>query len=92
MQLFNKMVRPEAVRREANPFTEGASMADDLMIEDLQLLGVVIGSADAYALISGFVVEEGDLIAGFKVMSVDRKQVVLRQLDEVFVLSVGGGL
>ena len=75
-----------------DPFSAGASSAQDLVIEDLQLMGVVVSPEKSYALISGFVVEKGDLIAGFKVHTISRENVVLKRLDEVYVLSMGGGL
>jgi hypothetical protein len=75
-----------------DPFAAGASNAQELVIEDLQLMGVVVGIDKSYALISGFVVEKGDIIAGFKVHTISRENVVLKRLDEVYVLSMGGGL
>ena len=75
-----------------DPFATGMSTAQELVIEDLQLMGVVIGVDKSYALISGFVVEKGDLIAGFKLHTISRDNVVLKRLDEIYVLSMGGGL
>lgn len=74
-----------------DPFAAGASSAQELVIEDLQLMGVVVSQVKSYALISGFVVEKGDLIAGFKVHTISHENVVLKRLDEVYVLSMGGG-
>ncbi len=75
-----------------DPFSAGASNAQELVIEDLQLMGVVVSPTNSYALISGFVVEKGDLMAGYKVHTISRENVVLKRLDEVYVLSMGGGL
>lgn len=75
-----------------DPFATGMSTAQELVIEDLQLMGVVMGVDKSYALISGFVVEKGDFIAGFKLHAISRENVVLKRLDEIYVLSMGGGL
>ena len=90
--LFQSLSRTGTQVGWKDPFSAGASSAQDLVIEDLQLMGVVIGQVKSFALVSGFVVEKGDIIGGFKVHSIDRRQVVLKRLDEVYVLSMGGGL
>ncbi len=88
---FYKISKPESIQRQENPFAEGASAAGDLAVEDLQLVGVVIGRDKAYALVSGYVVEKGDMLAGYKVTSVEMDQVVLKRLDEKVVLNLGSG-
>lgn len=90
-QMFYKVTRSEPEHRKSSPFADRVSTPEELVVEDLQLLGVVVSNSRAYALISGYVVKEGDIVAGYKVTSIDRDQVVLKRLDEVFVLSLGGG-
>lgn len=90
-KMFYKVTRPGTIQRESSPFAQGGTAPEDLVIEDLQLVGVIIGDNSAYALISGYVVEEGEIIAGYKVTSIDRDSAVLKRLDEVFVLNLGGG-
>lgn len=90
--LFQSLSKSGTPAGWKDPFASGASSAEDLVIEDLQLMGVVVGLDKSFALISGFVVEKGDIIAGFKVHAISRENVVLKRLDEIFVLSMGGGI
>jgi hypothetical protein len=69
-----------------NPFVRQNISSEELLIEDLNLTGIVYRSDDSFALISGYVVKEGDDIAGYKVKGIERDHVVLRQLDQVKVL------
>ena len=89
--VFKQLSRPGSIQQQANPFVEGAASTDDLVIEDLQLMGIAIGRDRAYAIVNGLVIEEGDSIAGFKVASITRNEVLLKRLDEIFVLSLGAG-
>ena len=89
--LFQSLSRSGTPAGWKDPFAAGASSAQDLVIEDLQLMDVTIGQTKSYALVSGFVVEKGDIIAGFKVHSIGRERVVLKRLDEIYVLNMGGG-
>lgn len=91
MRLFEDLSKGEFERAPTSPFaTMGMSMADDLTIEDLILNGIVSNPSNAYALISGYLVREGDRIAGYRVEKIEKEQVVLRRLDEVFILILGG--
>ena len=90
--IFERVTRPESIQQPVNPFAEGATTPEDLMVEDLQLMGVAIGHNITYALISGHIVEKGDFIAGFQVKSISSNSVVLKRLDEVYILRIGGGL
>jgi hypothetical protein len=89
--LFRKMTKPPSIQQQTNPFAQGISSPRDLSVEDLQLMGVVVGHDKSYALVNGYVVERGDRIAGFEVKSIGHSQVVLRRLEEVFILRMGGG-
>lgn len=83
----------EAAPAHANPFTSGVSTADDLAVEDLQLSGVVYRSeSEAYALVSGYLVQAGDRIAGYRVDNVEKEKVILRRSNEVVILALGGGI
>ena len=88
---FYKIAKPDSIQRQENPFAEGVFTAGDLVVEDLQLMGVVIGSDKAYAIVSGYVVEKGDMLAGYKVVTISMEQVVLKRLDEQVVLNMGSG-
>jgi len=70
----------------SNPFLKKGVSPSDMMVEDLTLTGIVYNPHEAYALISGYIVREGDDIAGFKIKVVERDHVVLRQLDQVKIL------
>lgn len=76
-----------------NPFMGGAQSAEDMTVEDLQLAGVVYkNSAEAYALISGYLMRAGDKIAGYKIDKIEKDRVTLKRLDDVIVLAIEGGL
>jgi hypothetical protein len=81
------------VQTHTDPFSTGVSAAEDLTVEDLQLTGIVYGSPeDAYALISGYLVQPGDLIAGYRVDSIETDRVRLKRIDDIFILVLGGGI
>lgn len=83
----------QEMKTHTNPFTSGASAAEDLAIEDLQLTGIVYrGDSEAFALISGYLVRPGDRIAGYRVDKVEKDRVRLKRLNEVIVLALGGGI
>jgi hypothetical protein len=75
-----------ATKAIENPFMKQNVSMKDVMIEDLNLNGIVYSPADSYALVSGFVVKEGDEIGGYKVKLIERDHVILKQLDQVKVL------
>ncbi|MFA5812123.1 MAG: hypothetical protein WC956_07340 [bacterium] len=90
---FQKQQGKQEVQTHTNPFSGGVSSAEDLTVEDLQLTGIVYSSSsDAYALISGYLVRPGDLIAGYRVDSIEKDRVKLRRVNDVFVLALGGGI
>ncbi|MFH0799340.1 MAG: hypothetical protein V2A66_04065 [Pseudomonadota bacterium] len=77
----------------SNPFSKGAPSAEEMAPEDLQLTGIIYrNEGNAYALVSGYLVRPGDRIAGYKVDTIEKSKVKLRRLDEVIVLSLGGGI
>jgi len=81
------------VQSHTDPFASGAVAADDLSVEDLQLTGIAYQeSGKAFALVSGYLVEPGDRIAGFRVDRIDKETVRLKRLNEVFILALGGGI
>lgn len=81
------------VSTHVNPFASGVTTAENLAVENLQLAGIVFSNEkDAYALISGYLVRPGDMIAGFRVDDIERDRVRLRRLDQVIVLALGGGI
>lgn len=85
--------REDDVRTHTDPFSSGASAAEDLSVEELQLSGIAYyDENDACALISGYLVRPGDRIAGYRVDAVERDKVRLRRVDDVFVLVLGGGI
>ena len=84
---FQSRTKPAALSAE-NPFLKRELAPSDLMVEDLTLTGIVYHPEEAYALISGYIIREGDDIAGYKVKVVERDHVVLRQLDQVRILKL----
>lgn len=93
LQMFQKIQGKEEVQTHTDPFASGVSAAEDLTVEDLQLSGIVYGGpSDAYALISGYLVRTGDLIAGYRVDAIEKDRVKLRRINDVFVLVLGGGI
>lgn len=71
-----------------NPFVPQKASLQDLMVEDLHLGGIIYNQDEAYALVSGYVIKEGDEIAGYKVKAIERDHIVLRQLDQVRILQL----
>ncbi|MFH1830837.1 MAG: hypothetical protein ABH871_08710 [Pseudomonadota bacterium] len=83
----------QEVQTHTDPFSSGISAAEDLTVEDLQLTGIVYNNPnDAYALISGYLVQPGDLIAGYRVDAIEKDRVRLKRIDDVFILVLGGGI
>lgn len=74
-----------------NPFAGGAVSASDLAVEELVLTGTVRNEDEQYALLSGYLVRPGDRIAGYRVDQIDESRVVLKRLDEVYILPMEGG-
>ncbi len=87
---FESLSKGEAKRAPTSPFAPSVSTAEDLTLEDLVLTGIVMNESRAYALISGYLVERGDRIGGFKVDVIEKGRVILRRMDEVYVLTMGG--
>lgn len=87
---FESLSKGEEQRAPTSPFTGGVSTAEDLTLEDLVLTGIAMNENRSYALISGYLVQRGDHIAGFKVESIEKDRVILRRADEVYVLTMGG--
>lgn len=80
-------------RAHTDPFSSGASAAEDLSVEELQLSGIAFyDENEAYALISGYLVRPGDRIAGYRVDAIEKDKVRLRRVDDVFELVMGGGI
>lgn len=75
-----------------SPFVPAKPAPGELMAEDLYLTGVAIGSGGSYALISGYILSEGDYIAGLRVRSITMDKVVLQHLDQIHTLNIEGGL
>lgn len=73
-----------------SPFVPARPTIDELSVEELVLTGIVIGKEKAFALISGYIVQVGDRIAGYKVSSIDARRVVLQKMDQTYILSLGG--
>ena len=87
MKGFQDRVAP-TVKASENPFIRQNVSPDEMMVEDLHLSGIIYSPGSAYALISGYSVEEGEQIAGFKVKLIERDHVVLKQLDQVKILKL----
>lgn len=90
VQAFESLSKGQEKRVPASPFGGGVSAADDLTLEDLALNGIIMNESRAFALISGYLVQRGDKIAGFRVDAIEKGRVVLRRADEVYVLTMGG--
>lgn len=69
-----------------SPFAAQKPLPSDLLVEDLRLSGVVYNSKDSFALVNGYILKEGDEIAGYKVKLIEHDHLVLRQLDQVHIL------
>ncbi len=81
------------VQTHTDPFSSGVSAAEDLTVEDLQLTGIVYNDPnDAFALISGYLVQPGDMIAGYRVDGIEKDRVRLKRIDDIFILVLGGGI
>jgi len=90
---FHEQTSDKEVQTHTDPFAGGASSAGDLSIEELQLSGIVYRDEnDAFALISGYLVRPGDRIAGYRVDLIEKDKVRLRRVDDIFILSLGGGI
>jgi hypothetical protein len=91
---FERQSEGLKVQPHTDPFASGVVAADDLSIEDLHLTGIAYSATTgkSYALISGYLVKPGDRIAGYRVDKIEGNRVRLRRLDEVFVLTLGGGM
>lgn len=87
---FENLSKGEEKRVPTSPFAPGTSTAEDLTLEDLVLTGIAMNESRTYALISGYLVQRGDRIAGFKVDAIEKGRVILRRMDEVYVLTMGG--
>jgi hypothetical protein len=87
---FENLSKGEAKRAPTSPFAPSVSTAEDLTLEDLVLTGIAMNESRAYALISGYLVGRGDRIGGFKVDAIEKGRVILRRMDEVYVLTMGG--
>lgn len=74
-----------------NPFAPTRSSPQDMILEDLYLSGVALGSGRNFALISGYTVREGDSVAGLRVKAIYKDRVVLQDLDKVHTLYIEGG-
>lgn len=88
---FKKQVEAPA-QAARSPFAPAKPTEDEVSIADLVLTGVVIGRDVSYALVSGYVVQVGDKIAGHKVVSIGTDKVILQKLDQVYKLQLGGGI
>jgi hypothetical protein len=82
---FQERTKP-SVKAADNPFVKQTVSASDLLVEDLRLTGIVYRPDESYALISGYMLKEGENIAGFKVKLIEKDHVVLRQMDVTKVL------
>jgi len=82
---FQQRTAP-TVKGMENPFIKQNISMKDVMLEDLNLNGIVYNPSESFALISGFVVKEGDDIGGYKVKLIERDHVILKNLDQVKVL------
>jgi hypothetical protein len=90
---FQDIGGKERVQSHTDPFSSGISAAGDLSVEDLQLTGIVFHDPnDAFALISGYLVQPGDLIAGYRVDSIEQDRVRLKRINDIFILVLGGGI
>lgn len=91
---FERQSEGFKVQPHTDPFASGVVAADDLSVEDLQLTGIAYSgkSGKSYALISGYLVRPGDRIAGYRVDKIEKDRVRLKRLDEMFILSLGGGM
>lgn len=76
----------------SSPFAPAKPSPQELLVEDLFLTGVAIGGGRNYALISGYILQEGDAIAGLRVKQIMHKKVVLQHLDRIHTLYLEGGM
>ncbi len=92
-QAFQTLNPNQNVIAHTDPFSSGHVSSHDLAIEELQIAGIIYGDEnEAYALISGYLLKAGDHIAGYRVDMIESDKVMLRRIDEVFILSLEGGL
>lgn len=93
-EAFEKAVEPgEEGEGVASPFVPRAAVPkEDLVVEELQLFGIVVGDDEAYALVSGNLVRNGDRIAGYRVRQIGTDHIVLQKLDKRVILHLEGGI
>ena len=89
---FDKEKTPqETSGTSKSPFSQARVSPKDMNPEDLYLSGIAIGSRKRYALITGHILQEGDLVAGLRVKTININRVVLQHLDKVHTLHLEGG-
>jgi hypothetical protein len=85
MKAFQNRTAPTTTASE-NPFLKKNLSPSDLMVEDLTLTGIVYRPDEAFALVSGYIVKEGEDIAGYRVKLIEADHIVLKQLDQIKIL------
>ncbi len=70
-----------------NPFVQPV---DDFSINDLILTGVVLGHEKRVALINGAILEEGEKFGNNKIISIEKRRVIIKNQDGIYSLSMKG--
>jgi len=88
--------KPESILVESNtvkgkwgtdPFVRNWVMTAE--VSDLKLKAITQSGAKAYALINDQILEAGEIIAGKKIVSIEKDKVVLEQGDRTFTIMLG---
>ena len=79
---FNQ-VQKSSLEWKGNPFIQ---QVEESGIDELKLLAIVYSKNKAQALINSQIVKKGDKIGSFKVVSIERQSVILRNDNGIFNL------
>lgn len=80
------------MKEQRSPFVHSNPSTDEMNPHDLHLVGIAYNDSLSYALISGHILKLGERIGGYRVIDIKPREVVIKRLDESYVLKLGGGL
>ncbi len=89
---FEKITKVEERSGIKDPFAPTKQSLKNLSIQDVQLFGIIHNKEEAYALVDGFMVKPGDMMGGYKIMTITADSIVVRKLDDVKTIRLAGGL
>ncbi len=72
----------------ADKFINGDTALDGMQLSNLKLSGIVNTKNNKYAIINDNIVKEGQMIFGAVVIKINDRQVMLKQLDQVYYIEM----